>query len=378
MRMMRRTAFALLLAVVGVVACGCGAEPGTEPGLDTPLRTFGVDGWVIDMVFTPGGDGLVVGSAIDWLPGRKPARRSLTPPPPPSMLKYVTVLRLADGEALRALGLYAEATGMVFTHDRRHVLFTGLVEGPEPRDWTSAPSRLSMVRIDDGSEVREFPSDATPLGLDVTADGHYVVAAIRLPEHAHQVAVWSLASGDEVRSFDASSPHVRVSPDGSYVLAGAELLRMADGEHVTTLPHIRYADAYREERSAAFTPDGQYVICAAGGFDVSSSDSMTLGAWSIPDGALVKVLKGHTQEVRDVAVTPDGRYAISGGADGKLFVWQIGGAWELVRAIRAHDTTITCVVVTPDGRHILSGDGYGTIHVWPIEERTDAARIVNP
>ena len=187
MSMMRRTTFALLLALAG--ASGCGSEPPTEPGLDTPLRTFDVIGWVIDMVFTPGGDSLVVGSNPCCGARIKPARRGLTPPLVPTPWKRVTVLSFADGGPLRTLDLpiadLDEATAMVFTRDRKHVLVAGyfprdreLRELPERYEWSFLVSTVSMVRIEDGVEVRAFEGGSAPEALDLTPNGDGLVAAV--------------------------------------------------------------------------------------------------------------------------------------------------------------------------------------------------------
>ena len=40
-----------------------------------------------------------------------------------------------------------------------------------------------------------------------------------------------------------------------------------------------------------------------------------------PGGPLIRILEGHTDEVRAVAVTPDGRLAVSGSDDRTLRRW---------------------------------------------------------
>ena len=66
----------------------------------------------------------------------------------------------------------------------------------------------------------------------------------------------------------------------------------------------------------AVTPDGRHAISA-------SSDN-TLKVWDWATGELVRTLEGHTDEVNGVAVTPDGRYAISASSDNTLKVWDVG------------------------------------------------------
>jgi hypothetical protein len=350
---------------------GCGLWP--DSGSEAPLRAFSVEGWVVDMVFTSGGDSLFVASAGNWYP-HKPARGAVTPPPPPSPMTDVTSLRFADGEPMQTLDLSAAAGGLVFTRDREYLLLGYYEPHPNPRQWTFPPDQLSMLRVATGQRVRGFEAIEGAAALDVTPDGRYVVSVAGY--RTQEMAVTDLVSGDQVSSFAVPSPHARVSPSGEYVLAGPDLLRMPDGELVASLPRVHYAEPWFEERSAAFSPSGEHVLCAAQ-TDALGSDSMAVGVWAIPSGALVTALKGHAAEVRDVAVTPDGRHTISGDADGTLIVWRMG-TWERIRTIRGHDQPITCVVVTPDGQHILSGTADGEIRMWLVDEPENAARLTAP
>jgi WD40 repeat protein len=45
---------------------------------------------------------------------------------------------------------------------------------------------------------------------------------------------------------------------------------------------------------------------------VSGSDDRTLNVWDLEHGAVLATLEGHGDEVLAVAVTPDGRRAVSG------------------------------------------------------------------
>jgi WD40 repeat protein len=68
------------------------------------------------------------------------------------------------------------------------------------------------------------------------------------------------------------------------------------------------------------------------------------------------VLRGQGCEVRAVAVTPDGRSAVSGGADGRLAVWDLQDG-RLVRRQAGCRRPVRAVLVTPDGQRILAGGG---------------------
>ena len=61
-----------------------------------------------------------------------------------------------------------------------------------------------------------------------------------------------------------------------------------------------------------------------------------------------------------VAVTPDGRHAISASSDRTLKVWDLGNGQEL--ATVTLEGALRCIALAPDGVTILAGDGAGNVY----------------
>ena len=55
----------------------------------------------------------------------------------------------------------------------------------------------------------------------------------------------------------------------------------------------------------------------------------------------MRTLSGHTGAVQAVAVTPDGRQAVSGSGDNTLRVWDLASG-ETVRTLSGHTGWVTC------------------------------------
>jgi WD40 repeat protein len=85
-----------------------------------------------------------------------------------------------------------------------------------------------------------------------------------------------------------------------------------------------------------------------------------------PGTGLVRTLAGHTSSVQCVAVTADGRWAVSGSYDRTLKFWDLETGDE-VRSLRGHSDTVNAVAVTPDGRHVITGSADSTLRVWDLE-----------
>jgi WD40 repeat protein len=111
-------------------------------------------------------------------------------------------------------------------------------------------------------------------------------------------------------------------------------------------------------RGVAVTPDGRMVI--------SSSHDKTLKVWDLETGHCRATLIGHTGNVRSVAVTPNGKVVVSGSWDNTLKVWDLetGGCRA---TLEGHRGIVFNTAVTPDGKMVISGSQDKTLKVWDLE-----------
>ncbi|MBE0685933.1 MAG: DUF4062 domain-containing protein, partial [Anaerolineaceae bacterium] len=111
-----------------------------------------------------------------------------------------------------------------------------------------------------------------------------------------------------------------------------------------------------EVNDVALTPDGHMAISAAG---------KTLVVWDVTEGKELRTLSGHTDKVDAVALTPDGQFAIS--ASGKtLVVWDVTESKQL-SILSGHTDKVNEVALTPDGRLAVSASKDKTLRVWDLE-----------
>jgi WD40 repeat protein len=80
-------------------------------------------------------------------------------------------------------------------------------------------------------------------------------------------------------------------------------------------------------------------------------------------------------DVYAVAVTADGRTAVSGGDDGTVRVWDLAGT-AAPRVLTGHDGQVRGVAVTADGQTAVSGGGDGTVRVWDLAGDQEQARWI--
>ena len=108
-------------------------------------------------------------------------------------------------------------------------------------------------------------------------------------------------------------------------------------------PFVQFGHVSKVE-SVAITPDGKYIV--SGGRDD------TLKLWNLETGKEVRTFAGHTGWIKSIAITPDGKQALSGSHDKTLKLWNLKTGKE-VRTFEGHLYGINYVTITPDGKYAL-------------------------
>ena len=85
-----------------------------------------------------------------------------------------------------------------------------------------------------------------------------------------------------------------------------------------------------------------------------------------PGGPLIRTLEGHTYRVNAVAVTADGRRAVSASDDTTLRIWDLESG-KLFNTFAADSQLVACAV-TPNGRTFVAGDSSGQVHFLRLIE----------
>ncbi len=118
----------------------------------------------------------------------------------------------------------------------------------------------------------------------------------------------------------------------------------------------RYKNAKEALQSLGISPSTTII----------SSPSFSPSSPSLsPSFSLFQTLKGHTDAVYSVAISPDGHTIVSGSRDDIIKVWDLATGREK-RTLKGHTSYVYSVAISLDGRTIGSGSLDDTIKIWDL------------
>jgi tetratricopeptide (TPR) repeat protein len=108
--------------------------------------------------------------------------------------------------------------------------------------------------------------------------------------------------------------------------------------------------------AVTITPDGKKIV--------SVSDDQTIRVWDFAGNELIK-LTADDGKILSVAIAPDGEKIVSGSENGMIRVWDFDG--NKLKEFKGHNAEVLSLAITPDGQKIVSGSYDKTIRVWDFQ-----------
>lgn len=211
----------------------------------------------------------------------------------------VQLWNIQTGELVRTLASHTKPVwGVTYSPDDK-LIATG-----------SADRTVKLWDPDSGALIRTISGhDNDVESVSFSSDSRLLLTGSALDLKAK---LWSVATGDLIKTFASVMYQPRpamFSPDDKLILTGQSpinLWRVETGEWVESLYN---------EGDAIFSSNGKFFATIASGNSINLRDGKT--------GELIETLQGHTQVVRDIAFSPDGKFLISASWDGTARIWDL-------------------------------------------------------
>lgn len=182
-------------------------------------------------------------------------------------------------------------------------------------------------------------------------EGRKLLAAV-----GNSAVIWDVASGEVLKQWQGHTRNMyeaAFSGDGQQVVTtgGDKAVRIwrwqAPGAPTATLNHAGMVF------SAAFHPDGRWVVSACG------APSYSAQIWDAVSGRKILPLLGHTGAITTVAFSPDGLQVLTASDDGTARVWDVGLV-SLGDGLKGMNSA----AFSPDGAVVATADRRGTVSLW--------------
>ncbi len=245
--------------------------------------------------------------------------------------------------------------------------FSALAVGAGGR-FVAYAFRSSVVTVRDletGALLGNLPDGRLVMDLAICKNDTVILSS----SEGHTIKIWDIS--------DLTKPHtlhvlkdeypvkcIGASADGSVAVSGNYVIRIWNLAHGT----VRCTFEDQWATSLAVSADGKRLLSAT-----EYSDSAQV--WDLERRQPITRLSGHTGTVNAVALSADGRVAVSASKDKTVKVWDLSSAREF-RMTGRQSLPVKAVNSSANGKLVISVSRDGTIILWNTA-RGCAQHIVN-
>ncbi|MFF3445046.1 WD40 repeat domain-containing serine/threonine protein kinase [Streptosporangium sp. NPDC002721] len=177
--------------------------------------------------------------------------------------------------------------------------------------------------------------------------------------------------GDPMEGHTRAVEAMAFSPDGRLLASGGNDNEGTEpGDHTVILWDVATRQPVGDPltghtdwvRSVAFSPDGRTLATA--------SADKTVILWDVATRQRIgDPLTGHTDWVQSVAFSPDGRTLATGGDDAAVILWDVATRQRIGDPLTGHTDLVRSVVFAPDGGTLATGGRDMTVILWDVATR---------
>jgi WD40 repeat protein/predicted Ser/Thr protein kinase len=226
-----------------------------------------------------------------------------------------------------------------------------------------------MIRVKTPTGTVEIRTEDPDVEITVKQGGKQVVILDGKTNQKHEVPV-----GDYEVELKGDKEGLRLSAHSFTLKQGDRKLVI-----VTRVPPKKAAPVGKAVETAAKPKVGEervfeghsdvvrkVVFSADGRQALSASFDKLLILWDVATGKEIRRFEGHTGVIDSAALSPDGRLALSSGDDKTVRVWDVATSKEQ-RQFEGDLGRVVTVTSSPDAKRALTGSWDRTMRLWNID-----------
>jgi WD40 repeat protein len=239
---------------------------------------------------------------------------------------------------------------------------------------------LYLCDVSTGKEIRRFVGHQSRVArVAFSGDGKRVLAG----DWAGGLCLWDVESEKELQLFVGHTDIIHAvafAPDGKTAVSGSidGTLRRWDLE---TGKELWRSWAGAGVTGLAFSRDGRELL--------SSGLDGSLRWWDAGTGKDVRRFTVQSDTLQAMALSPNGRWAVTGGGadissgqwkkgtDFAVRLWDVAAGKEL-QCFKGHEGVVTWVTLSRDGRFALPTSEDGTMRLWRLPDPPAAEKAPKP
>jgi WD40 repeat protein len=216
-----------------------------------------------------------------------------------------------------------------------------------------------------GQEVKQLKGHTDEVhGVAISPDGRIAASS----GNDCQLRLWNLDNGELIASPGNAGGGLGAafSPDGKLIATWANdhMVRLWD---VKERKELRCLEGHKEWVAAgAFSRDGSRLLTGTWPPELVVRPS-DLKLWEVATGKLLRTIDVIPGSVHGLAISPDGRQALSGGASGLVQLWDLERG-QAIMALTGHIGHVSDVAFLPGGRTAVSVGFDATIRLWRLPD----------
>jgi WD40 repeat protein len=263
-----------------------------------------------------------------------------------------------SGKVVRELAMETESVDAAAFSADGHLAATG-----------DAAGLVSIWDLATGEKRADLHHRAGVLSVAFSPDGKYVYTA----SHDAEVTKWEVGTFTKmsvVQTANSRMRDVQFSPDRSAFIIVDESATVSMWDFDRGQQTRRLASqTLRDSSSVSFTPDDRFILVG---------DERSAVIWDIQKGIVVTSdylgNSGLFQRTSSGAVSADGRFAATAGADSLIRLWDVVSGQEIRRFKSIPRDSVTLVFV-PNGCCILTDGDENTLRLIDISTGQEAAHF---